>query len=256
MTIGTKEWSTSSVNFQSGCTDCSYCYARMMANDFGQIKWDDWCNPVIRQKNVQKSYGKRKGTIMFPTSHNLDLWNIHEGIKVLNKLADADNDVLVVLKPSCSVVERICRLVHNKSKIEFRFTITSTSQDKLSLFETGAPGLMDRFNAMHYALRNRVKTSISIEPFLDSDPSELIEDLLDDGYGVKPEDIWIGPMNHLSRLIKLSPIIAANQEYLRRIYRPKNLEFIKAIAIEEGWKINFKDGFLKQLKAKAPIRIR
>jgi len=248
MTIGTKEWAKSNVNFQSGClSDCQYCYARMMANKFGWKSWEDWCNPTIRKRDVQKNYRKRNGRIMFPSSHNIDLWNVHEGIKVLNKLIKADNEVLVVIKPSYSVVERICRLVHDKNKIKFRFTITSNSVDKLSLFEMNAPGVMDRFNSMHCALRNRVKTSISIEPFLDSDPTILIEELLDDGYGVNPEDIWIGPMNHLSQLAKLSPIIATQQKYLRRIYRPKNLEFIKAVAIEEGWKINFKDGFLKQM---------
>lgn len=251
LTKGTKEWAKSNVNFQSGClSDCQYCYARMMANKFGWKQWEDWCNPIIREKDVQKTYRKRNGRIMFPSSHNLDLWNIHEGIKVLNKLVDADNEVLIVLKPFNSVVERLCRLVHDKSKIEFRFTITSNSVDKLSLFEMNAPGVMDRFNAMHCALRNSVKTSISIEPFLDRDPTELIYELLDDGYGVNSEDIWIGPMNHLSRLVKLSPIIATHQKYFRSIYRPKNLKFIKAVIIEEGWKINFKDGFLNQMRRK------
>jgi len=247
MTIGTKEWADQNINFQSGCrANCEYCYARLMADKFGWKKWADWSNPVIRRKDVCKAYRKRKGRIMFPSSHNLDLWNIHEGIKVLKKLTDAGNQVLVVCKPQRIVVDRIIRLIPKTDKIEFRFTITTNSPDQLNTFEPQAPSFMDRWNSIYRAHQAGIKTSVSIEPFLDSDPVDLIIELIEER-GVEPQNIWLGPMNHLNQLTKLSEPIRKNLDWLKRIYSPNHLKHIYNQILLEKLKINYKDGFLKQM---------
>ena len=72
VTKGTKEWASSNVNICKGCfNDCVYCYAKRMGIRFKRNTLENWKFMVINEKAVSKGYGKRKGRIMFPTSHDI-----------------------------------------------------------------------------------------------------------------------------------------------------------------------------------------
>src|SRR6056297_231416 len=69
---GTKEWADSNVNIAYGCShDCKYCYAKKMAIRFKRETERSWKTMRINTKKVNKGYGKRKGRIMFPSSHDV-----------------------------------------------------------------------------------------------------------------------------------------------------------------------------------------
>jgi len=69
---GTREWARSNVNVSNGCShDCRYCYARNMAVRFKRKTAETWHLEEIDKDKVSKGYGKRRGTIMFPTTHDI-----------------------------------------------------------------------------------------------------------------------------------------------------------------------------------------
>lgn len=195
ITLGTKEWADSNVNCYIGCSNnCRYCYAKNMAIRFKRKTEDTWKHMEPNQKNIDKKYGKRRGRVMFPTSHDITSESLEGCLIVLKKLIDADNNVLITTKPKLICVMKICELAEKvKSLIQFRFTITSMNDKILKFWEPGAPLFKERFESLKYAYRRGVKTSISIEPFLDKDPLPLIEILLP----YVTESIWLGKMNYI-----------------------------------------------------------
>lgn len=196
-TSGTKEWANSNVNFQHGCKNgCLYCYAAQMAMRFKRFKsLADWTNKFyIDEKKVQKGFRKRKGRIMFPTSHDITLGNIGETLNVLEKILSKGNSVLLTTKPDLNCIIMICdvcKYFGYQDQIQFRFTITSLDAELLKKWEPYAPTFPERIASLKYAFDHGFKTSVSIEPFLDWDPEHLIAE-------VEPyvtESIWLGLMN-------------------------------------------------------------
>ncbi|MCK5159115.1 MAG: hypothetical protein KAR08_08155, partial [Candidatus Heimdallarchaeota archaeon] len=147
-------------------------------------------------KAIQKGYGKRKGRIMFPTSHDITESSEENCFYVLQKLLKAGNEVLVTTKPHLKAVKRICdELLKYKNQIQFRFTITSINQWTLKEYEPNTPNFVQRLSSLVYAFNNGYKTSVSIEPFLDMNPMALI-------YIVAPyctESVWLGKLNYMKR---------------------------------------------------------
>ena len=201
-TKGTKEWADSNVNCYFGCSNnCLYCYAASMAFRFNRIvDIDDWKMMRLNEKAVNKQYKKREGRIMFPTSHDITLdREVEENcMKVLDKLLNAGNSVLITTKPRFRVVRRICwRYRDIKEQIQFRFTITSSNDKTLKFFEPDAPDYLERLQCLEYAFHTGFKTSVSIEPYLDLDLTSLIND-------VQPhisESVWIGVMSQCNKVI-------------------------------------------------------
>ncbi|MFX1450548.1 MAG: radical SAM protein, partial [Promethearchaeota archaeon] len=179
ITQGTKEWADSNINLYYGCSNnCRYCYAKKMAIRFKRKTSETWNAMEPNLKNIKKQYGKRKGRVMFPTSHDITIEILDNCLFVLEKLVDAGNEVLITSKPQLTCVKAICQKFEDyKHLIQFRFTITSYNNDKLMFWEPGAPSFEERFEALKYAYREGFKTSISIEPFLDKDPYILVEKL-------------------------------------------------------------------------------
>ena len=195
ITLGTKEWADSNVNCYLGCSnDCRYCYAKKMAIRFNRSTEYTWKNMKPNQKNIIKGYAKRKGRIMFPTSHDITMESLDGCIIVLSKLIDAGNEILITSKPRFDCIRKLCN-VFNKKKdlIQFRFTITSKTNDLLKFWEPNAPSFNERFKALKFAFKEGFKTSVSVEPFLDEDPYILVEML----YPYITESIWIGKMNYV-----------------------------------------------------------
>jgi hypothetical protein len=193
-TEGTKEWADSNVNIQKGCpNNCRYCYAKWMAYRFGRIEDPkEWTQIKMVQDKIKKGYRKRKGRIMFPTTHDITEDNIDECITVLRKMLDAGNEVLITTKPRLKCIFYIIKeLGEFKDLIQFRFTITSAHSEMLSKWEPNAPDLPERIAALTKAYQAGFKTSVSIEPFLDWDPIPLIEMI----GSLCTESIWLGLMN-------------------------------------------------------------
>ncbi len=215
ITSGTKEWADTSVNCTFGCeNDCIYCYAKKMAIRFGRKTEENWKIMLPNLKAIEKGYGKRKGRIMFPTSHDITETSEDDCIYVLNKLLKAGNSVLITTKPYLKAVKRICDWSYLfRDHIQFRFTITSIDERILKEYEPGAPSLIERLSALVYAFKAGYKTSISIEPFLDMNPIGLI-------YLVSPYvtgSIWLGKLNYMKRDFNTWNNIKKILEYLKTL---------------------------------------
>lgn len=197
ITSGTKEWATYTVNCMNGCYhNCRYCYAKVIAKRFKRHTDRSWKNMRTNEYAVAKKYGKKNGRIMFPSSHDIcGFPHVKEAcFTVLTKLLKAGNEVLITTKPTLSLTKEITsKLVQYKEQIQFRFTITSAKDSILSFWEPNAPSFNDRLRSLKHAYAKNYRTSVSIEPFLDEDPTALVEK-------VSPfvtESIWIGKMNYI-----------------------------------------------------------
>ena len=198
---GTQEWAVKTVNCCTGCShDCRYCYAKGMAIRFKQVTEDQWQLEQIRPKDVSKRHKKYDGQVMFPSSHDITPGNINACLDVLKNLLDVGNQVLVVSKPHLECIKKICdKFEKFKDQILFRFSIGACDDQILSYWEPHAPSYDERKAALQYAHKAGFKTSVSVEPMLDS---ANIDALISDLSPYVTDAIWIGTMNHLGRFGK------------------------------------------------------
>lgn len=244
ITLGTKEWADSNVNCYSGCSnDCRYCYAKKMAIRFNRKTEQNWKVMEPNQKAIEKGYSKRRGRVMFPTSHDITMDCLSGCLIVLKKLIDSGNEILITTKPRLSVIKIICNNFYKKKDlIQFRFTITSIRNKLLTFWEPGAPSFEERLDALIHAYNEGYKTSISIEPFLDENPFLLVEKLIP----YVTESIWIGKMNYLGCSVNSKKAksyydnirFINNKENLRKIIAKAELNDKKIIRIKDSI-INF-----------------
>ena len=227
---GVDEWASSSVNYQDGCEhDCRYCYAKAMAIRFHRATPKSWCHPAVRTKDVKKSYRRREGRIMLPTSHDITPSNLAETLLVLRKLLQSGNELLIVSKPHLDCVKALCAdLTGYKTQILFRFTIGSADDKVLKYWEPGAPTFAERLAALKWAYQKRFATSVSCEPMLDKRVGEVVR-------ATKPyvtDAIWLGRVNRLRQTLtincpgdteameKADQLLAEQtDDYLRELYR-------------------------------------
>ena len=216
---GTKEWSESSVNIQLGCENgCRYCYARHLA-----VKWRKWCtaeqwlDPMIIISKVTRSYLKRPGVVMFPTTHDITERNLSDSICVLRKLLKAGNKVLLVSKPRIDCISTICdELLEYRKRLMFRFTIGSLDYYVLRFWEPYAPSFDERKQCLIFAWCRGYETSISCEPFLDCEIDKIVAlyELL------KPyvtHSFWIGKLRHFNKRVILD---GATYDDMERLVKP------------------------------------
>lgn len=213
---GTREWATSSVNVQTGCSHgCLYCYAAALAVRFRRRAPGDWTREELHHDAATRRYGKRSGRVMFPTTHDITEANVEVCADAIERLLLAGNEVLVVSKPKLSVIERLCwrlrvwRPGHRtgipagEGMVTFRFTIGSQHNDVLRLWEPGAPSFADRFLALGFAYEYGWRTSVSIEPMLDSSVGDVVA-LVGIVSPLVTDTIWLGLMNHRTFRLKLN----------------------------------------------------
>jgi DNA repair photolyase len=201
-TSGTREWADVTVNCCTGCQHgCLYCYAESLALQRKQVTEGQWTNQRIRHHDVVK--GRRKsfpGWVMFPSSHDITPTTLQACMIVLEKLLKVGNEVLIVSKPHLDCIQAICQQFEGyRDRILFRFTIGSCDDSVLSFWEPGAPTYSERMASLQYAFVNGFQTSVSVEPMLDS---ANIDRLIAEVLPFVTETIWIGKMNHLTRLAK------------------------------------------------------
>jgi len=162
-------------------------------------------------KAINKGYGKRKGRIMFPTSHDITEESFYYSEQVLEKLLKAGNEVLLTTKPKMKFLWGIlgtCRKF--KDQVQLRVTITSIDNELLTKYEPNAPNYWARVRVLKKFYLSGLKTSVSIEPFLDDNPLPLIRELAP----YCTESIWLGVMS------------GSVPTELKRIYRAYNLKRI------------------------------
>lgn len=224
---GTKEWAAHSLNCCLGCShNCAYCYAKANAARYKRRVPDDWANEEINMAAVKKSYGKRKGVIMFPTSHDITPKTLEPCLHVLKKLLDAGNEVLIVSKPHYPCIERLCKeLYHHKDRILFRFTIGSADDEVLKFWEPGAPSFRERLGSLKLAYHHGFKTSVSCEPMLDDQVGRVVRAAQD----YVTDAVWIGKVNKIGSRLSLNKAPQEIVEAGRRLENSQNDEAIRAI---------------------------
>jgi DNA repair photolyase len=245
ITSGTKEWADYTVNCIKGCyNDCRYCYAKMIAKRFARIGNDTWKKMEIKKDILSETFKKRPGRVMFPSTHDIfDMAPFKETcFIVLRKLLESGNDMLITSKPRFIITQEIDqRFRHYKEQIQFRFTLTSIEDKLLEFWEPNAPRFKERLTSLQYAFRRGYKTSVSIEPFLDYDPTELVETIAP----FTTESIWIGRMNYISRK-NLSEEEKPYYREVRRNYETSHLWEVY-FKLKKHPKIRFKDSVRNQL---------
>jgi len=232
ITEGTREWAEQNVNCYSGCShDCLYCYAKFMAIRYNRKTEETW-SIMEPTKTVQKGWKYHSDMrFMFPSTHDITPETVQTCLKVLLKLLNPGNRVLIVSKPHFEVIKLLCKkLAFCINRIEFRFTITSDNDQLLSYWEPNAPTFEERLAALRFAAQKGFKTSLSIEPFLDPDPVPLFTLLTKATEG----EIWIGPMNYYNH---------------NEIYAPPNLQRIYDQLIEYP-QVRFKDAFINTMEGR------
>ncbi len=199
--FGTKEWAPHNFNFMNGCSnDCVYCYAKEMSIRFKRKTSETWKNEeTVSMKG--KSFNKKNGNIMFPSSHDITPGNIDLAITIIEKLLNSGNTLLIVTKPNFSCINTIINKFGNyKKNIFFRFTMGSSENKVLKLWEPNAPVFEERLKALNLAYNKGFSTSISCEPLLDNKFDtlyQLVEPYVTDC-------IWVGKMNMAARRVKIN----------------------------------------------------
>lgn len=200
--FGTKEWAVKNVNIIQGCEhNCKYCGAEE-SSIFHQRKTNEnWSDEDLNFKKINKGWRKAKGTIMFPSTHDITPRNVQYAITVLRKLLLAGNDLLIVSKPHLEVIKALCKeFADFKDQILFRFTIGSTDSNILKFWEPNTTGYDERKQCLIHAFGNGFQTSISAEPMLDNNMEQLIDELSP----FVTDSIWLGKMNLLFKRLKMN----------------------------------------------------
>lgn len=201
--FGTAEWAKYNLNCQSGCSHgCIYCYAKASAMRFKTHGERDWTTEVLKEDMADRGFGKRSGTTMFPTQHDITPFGLDLCTKVLGNILKPGNPVLIVSKPHLACIRHLClELEPYKDQILFRFTIGSAFNGTLSFWEPGAPDFLERFNSLKWAYEHGFKTSISMEPMLDTVEEAIIACVM----VLEPyvtDSIWLGKANRLQDRLK------------------------------------------------------
>lgn len=197
--FGTMEWAAHNMNIQTGCEHgCLYCYAQCMSTRFKRSTPATWRTPVVRQEVLSKDYRKMKGTIMFPTTHDIMESNLGDCLVLLKKVLKVGNEVLVVSKPHLKCIQRLCEeLKDYKNQILFRFTIGSADDKILAFWEPNAPSYHERLASLERAWRQGFKTSVSSEPMLDGH----IKKVVDAARPYVTDAIWLGRVNNIRQIL-------------------------------------------------------
>lgn len=204
--------------------DCLYCYMKPMYSRMKK-KMEDiedtfLCNKTKVTKEWRNSKDETKRVYMFPSSHDIFPESVSDYITVAKKMLDAGHKIICVSKPRIKCIKEICKeLTHYKDTFMFRFTITTSNNDTIKLFEGNSPLFEERLECLKYAHGCGYETSISMEPLLD-DPTDVIQKC--DEYVTK--NIWIGTMSSMDVLKKnQQDIIIKEFDRLDELYSKKNL---------------------------------
>lgn len=214
---GTREWGEHNVNICLGCSHgCIYCYAAHNAARFKQRAKSAWGEEVLTKQAAMTSYPRRKGVVIFPTTHDITPVTVDAFIRVAKLILAAGNRLLIVSKPQLACIARVCEdLLPFQDQMLFRFTIGTLSTEEAAFWEPGAPTPVERIEALRLACTAGYRTSISAEPLLGG--LETARSILDVVRPFAPESVWIGKLNRPRQRIDIS--IPENLAAIERIER-------------------------------------
>jgi DNA repair photolyase len=207
-----------------------------------------WNREVLNQKALSKTFRTRKGTIMYPSSHDITPQHLRENIMHLGKILAAGNQVLIVSKPHLDCVRSMCNTFNPfKENILFRFTIGSADSNVLKFWEPHAPDFDERLASLKYAFNAGYQTSISCEPMLDNRVDQIIEKVLP----YVTETIWLGKPNKLIGRLSMNGYKndKMTMERARRLMESLSDEYILNLyeRYQDNPKIRWKDSIKKVL---------
>jgi len=241
--FGTKEWAPHTFNYVSGCSnDCVYCYAKEMAIRFKRKSAETWHieEPVSL---TNRSFAKRNGTIMIPSSHDITVSNLEQSVAVMAKLLNSGNHLLLVTKAHPLCIERLVKeFVQYRDHIEMRFTIGSADSSVLRIWEPNAPSFEQRLEALRLAFDAGFATSVSTEPLLDEHFDELYAQVVP----FVTETIWVGKMNSAHRRVHINSNGSFNERLLDDLVASQSDE--KILALHERYRDNSKIAWKESIK--------
>lgn len=152
---GTAEWAEVTENICRGCrSNCLYCYAAHNANRFKLRQRNEWEREELTKRALMTSYPARDGVVMFPSSHDITLFNLEAYIRVARLILKKGNRLLIVTKPRMECIEAIMsEFPQGKDQILFRFTIGSTNEATCAFWEPGAPSPAERLALLTMFIR-------------------------------------------------------------------------------------------------------
>ncbi len=241
--FGTKEWAPHTFNYVSGCSnDWVYCYAKEMAIRFKRKSAETWHNeePVSLTK---RSFAKRNGTIMIPSSHDITLSNLEQSVAVMTKLLNSGNNLLVVTKAHPLCIERLVQeFAQYRANIEMRFTIGSAESLVLRTWEPNAPSFEQWLEALRLAFDAGFATSVSTEPLLD----EHFEELYAQVEPFVTATIWVGKMNSAHRRVHINSNGNFNERLLDALVASQSDE--KILSLYERYRDDPKIAWKESIK--------
>jgi DNA repair photolyase len=193
--FGTKEWADTTADICKGCpNDCHYCYAKAAAAKWARCEPEHWRKIELYWTKLKRVEKMKPCKVMFPAHHDILSGILPQCLEAIERLLLAGHDLLIVSKPQTHCIEEICSAFSGyKDRILFRFTIGSTDDKVLRLWEPNAPDFVERKRSLVHAYAKGFRTSVSAEPMLDEDQDALVREL---GSYVN-DAIWFGKPNFL-----------------------------------------------------------
>ena len=203
-------------DIQVGCKwNCRYCSSRYDAVE--KKKWctfEQWSDPVTIRYKVHRSFLKRLNVISFPENHDITPGNLSDSLHVIRTMLEAGNKVRVLSKPHYGCMAEICKtFIKYRKQLSFCFTIGSMDPSVLSFWEPQAPSFDERLQSLQFAFDYGYRTSVSIEPFLDSDITKTIN-LYDRIHTFVRENVWIGIMQGFNNVDLLDVVNSEKQKFV------------------------------------------
>lgn len=225
-TKGFWEWVKWYENWSKGCKyGCKYCYQMLKeCYRFKRMTYEDWVDFQPNYDILEQKIEKQEGWGMLPSTHNIFPEILDLSLRYLKKHLAAGNKLLIVSKPDPRIFAKILpELIEYRDtdQIEFRYTITTLDDKTRKFWEPNAPKIHERFNALRQTLSLGYKASVSIEPFLDFNPVNLIEYLYNNFEDLS--SIWLGRMTKLSFLKHLVPESSKEFKFVETIVSEANL---------------------------------
>ncbi|MFC1597207.1 hypothetical protein ACFL5Q_04610 [Planctomycetota bacterium] len=164
-------WGDKNANIVLGCPNrCRYCYAKAAAKLYGRIQADEEWGTTYHRLQSQTGIGEVSGeTVRFPTTHDITPRFLEDCVITLKELLAAGNRVIICSKPRLEVIKCLCKeFANDRANIQFRFCITAMDDTILGFWEPGAPDFNERLACLRHVYRKGYRTSVNIEPMLDS----------------------------------------------------------------------------------------
>ena len=224
-----------------------------MAIRFGRKTPWTWEKEIFREDWFIKTMKPRKGRIMFPSTHDISVYNIDHSISFIKRHLERGNSFLLVTKPQLDCVKQICAKLNRYSdKIMFRFSIGSSIESVLRYWEPNASSYEERCSCIKFAYSNGFQTSLSCEPMLDKHPDIIIKELEE----FITDSIWLGKPNFLLRRLKINgQLDVTASKKAKDLIESLNDEFIYNLYenYKDNPKVKWKESLKKVLKLEIPV---